>query len=285
MSVCIAALADRDRAIVVCFDRNATLVEGAFSAEDVFTKMVPLIGSQWSALFAGNDVTPVEPIIRRARKALRDAHEGPYDIDEVVKSMCDSYLSERSNRAAIFHLGIYQLTMAEFLSNGETLFGETGYGIMRERIERTELECEFLCVGFGPKGTPYLFKLSNPGLIEPLDRLGFWAIGSGAYSAIARMAARQQHAHRTIESTVYNVCEAKISAEGAEGVGKQTILMVLRPDGSYSFVEHEVLASLRPRIEAALRPRIGDDVLHRLRKEIESNWRGQESDESAEEAG
>lgn len=243
MSVGITAIAENGAYLVVAHDLMASLFGGTFSADATMDKGGNLVPRRWGAVFAGDDITQIGPVIRATRDQL-DGNSRPTQ-EQVAQALKNNYQAGRQALAVDRHLGIYGLTMDEFLSNGLTMFGDVGFGVIRERIDHTSLDCSLLVGGFDHKDYARLFSVEEPGVVHDFNSVGYWAIGSGATNALGRLSIRRQSARTMLAETIYNVCEAKVAAENALGVGTTTTLLVVSADGIARVLSEEVMSELR----------------------------------------
>ena len=177
-------------------------------------------------MFAGDDVGRVPSVLARVRgEIFRHSTISPEDVAACVLR---HYHRERSELATETHLSLFGLDMQQFLSNGQTIFGEQSFGVMLERLQQVNLEFSLLVHGFDTGNAPHVFTVEHPGSPQ-FFQTGYWAIGSGAYMALSRLATRQQTSLVSTEEAIYNVCEAKVAAQTALGVGKSTLVYVLDP--------------------------------------------------------
>jgi hypothetical protein len=284
MSVCIAAITGKS--IVWCTDGMVSLMGGAVTSDDAGFKARTLKPMRWHVMFAGDDVVAIPAIVERVQADL--AAKDEHTASEVAASFVASFQAERTARAVETILGIYQIDMGEFLSNGTTVFGEAGFGILRERIEQVRLGISFLVAGFDGKANPHLFVIEEPnpangryGFVSYLDWPGYWAIGSGDHNALGRLAVRKQNTMREIPETVYNVIEAKVGAESAFGVGQHMFLAVHRFDDPILYINYEEQAIARNHALAALAPAVPVNVIEAISSGLKSIEQFREANQAA----
>jgi len=182
-------------------------------------------------MFAGDDVSLVEPIIARMKKKLL---ETPNEVSAVTKAVTEAYQEQLREEATGTVLARYGWTLESFLQNGYGALGPESFADIRKQYESVKLDCEFMVCGFDSGHEAHIFTVSDPGTSKDRSTIGYWAIGSGEYMALASLMAREQHIPtRSIEKTAYYVCEAKFMAELAGGVGKTTVLLAQKspPNG------------------------------------------------------
>jgi len=90
----------------------------------------------------------------------------------------------------------------------------------------------------------HLYQISNPGTQSNFDKNGYWATGSGMQFAITTLAMEKYKVDLPLNSALYQLFEAKKSAEIAVGVGKMTDAYVITKDKGIKRVDEDVLQSL-----------------------------------------
>ena len=292
MSVCIAAIA-RDSGICVCSDKMVSLFGGAMTGPFMSKgHVLERLPSGWFAFVAGDDVSGAIPVTKQAREMLSDKDR--HGVKEVSEAVAQAFQAEKLKRATDNVLSPYDIDMKTFLSNGVLMFGDSGYAILRDRIEKVRLNMSMLVAGFDVDDEPQIFTVTEPekdsGYVTFFTQPGFWAIGSGDHNALVRLAIRGQNEFCTIEETVYNVIEAKAAAEFAHGVGDITFLAVHYPKGQpikFLSTGSNVTAAVRSAAKAALRPSVPEAVMDIIRNNLRSTEQStsQKSDSSSQADG
>jgi ATP-dependent protease HslVU (ClpYQ) peptidase subunit len=223
MTTCIAAITV-DRLIVTASDTGMAFGE-EFSVGDVI-KLEGFHG-EWAALIAGSDVSQAPFVIERARRNLqgkigelrtvKDEFKRAYQ-DQLREVLTDEFLSP------------FDMTLEDFKRKGRRQLDPTVHQSLSFGIKNAKLGCKFLVYGFDAGDeSPHLFEIGGNGKIESRDKPGFWAIGSGAVSAISMMAHLGQSSEATrMRETLYNVLAAKYISESASNVGEGTFLFIKR---------------------------------------------------------
>ena len=113
MTLCIAAMAEDRKAIVMAADR---MVSTAFIESELeISKIIP-IGDHWWIMLAADMLAGAFPIIDHVKAELAKAPE--YDVEEVVRMVEGCYQEERRRRAEAQFLLPMGLTVESFLSQG-----------------------------------------------------------------------------------------------------------------------------------------------------------------------
>lgn len=113
-------------------------------------------------------------------------------------------------------------------------------------IAQHNLGLDLLVTGLDDTGG-HIFAISSPGVLSPLNTVGYAAIGSGGLHANIRLSLGGQGRGVNVPETVHSVYEAKAAAEVSPGVGKQTDMAIITHHGVRFFNEagYNVLTSLR----------------------------------------
>lgn len=254
MTVCIAAIAggSSEPHIIAASDRMMSW-GGTVTGET--SLKFDRLHSRWAAMIAGDDVLPVEPIIRSITKAL--VGDKP-TVEQVQQAIRQSWQAAKNQIATTHVLSAYNLELDTFIANGRELFGDVGFADLRAAIERaSELSCELLVYGFDEFDLPTVFVVVHPGEPVNFSRLGFAAIGSGRDSAIASLMWKPPHKSFVDTATaIYRVAAAKFMAESAVGVGRDTSINGIRPTGEAFVVPAAIVNAIRVLWESDGQPRI-----------------------------
>jgi 20S proteasome alpha/beta subunit len=229
MTVCVALYSSTMDAFVCATD--AMISTGDMSADSAATKFTA-ISNNYLTMFAGNDISAINPIIRAVNKTLRTIPDADETVDHVVNAFKAAFAAERLKKAegTIMPPG---MTLQEFYANGLNQLGGELFSRLFHELETTKLDIQFLVCGFDNRKNPVLFTISDPGIESHYDLLGFWAIGSGTNNAIGSLFNLRGTARITYmkeEEVIYRALEAKFFAESAAGVGKETRCLVIYKD-------------------------------------------------------
>lgn len=258
MTVCIAGLADVGKSIVISCDSMISTSE--FAGDRVAFKMYPLAApiGIWEAMIAGNEISQVVPVIDRANSLLLALHPDSINAEGVGRAFADAYQSIRREYAQDQVLSPFGVTMAEFRSDGPRIFGDS-YREVAADLMRVDLGCQFLLAGFDVDGDGHILSIENPGVVKNHDPVGFWAIGSGAFSALSALFFHSMRFDMPLAKVLYHVCEAKFMAESAFGVGKHTTVRIVTCDSEVSDtneLKEEMIENIRNAWQGDGRPRV-----------------------------
>jgi hypothetical protein len=221
MTVCIAARSaiNDDTVLVVCMDMM--LSTDYNSAETgIKWQMLPF---GFRALLAGPLATTRELGDCCARSLDGDESGGVPAIVRMLRKGVGLYKREFAESHIQSRLGI---SYEEFRKTGKEAYPQDLFRELSWEIKNHYSGAELIIVGF-VKGVPRIFKISADAVVACED---FAVIGTGTAIGESALYFRGQTFLTNFETTVYSVFEAKRLAENAPGVGKKTILMVLRRD-------------------------------------------------------
>ena len=271
MTVCIAAIGmdgfshmpDRgDEVIVSVADQKLSLFytssDGAVSKQFFFH-------DDWIAMMAGGDITPCVEIMNASSKLFAKKKNTLANITNAVKTAFQNHLRQLTEDKI---LSRYGMKLPDFRRNAKKQFTSEVFNSLCSQIDNVTLDCEFLVFGFDADGEPHIFTVTNPGTVNVYDRPGFWAIGSGANTALGMLFYRGQNIHTHMEDTLYHACEAKFMAESASGVGTETQMFIAKQ--RYKSMMHggNLLKVIREDWEKHGRPQIPPEI-HKKIKDAE----------------
>jgi hypothetical protein len=227
----------------IAFERIVTICDrmlsyGDQAVDDALFKRFR-IHLRWRAMFSGDDITPVTPLVRIAQRHLAD-REGR--LEEVVDSFRNAFHEHSHSLAVDAILGKYGHTIASWRRKGREEFGDAEFARINQIVEQVEIGVKFLVCGFSPDKQSHLFTVHHEWsrsnfhvTIDHHDSDGFSIIGSGATAALSSLL-RTALPITDLPWLIYRAREAKLLAERAPGVGKGTVLSVLECDPSDGFV-------------------------------------------------
>ncbi len=235
MTVCIATFAQSDKQLILVSDSKVSF--GDFSSDRAVTKSAVFL-SEWSVMFAGDDITQAGPVIRRAQRECMNRNlREPDEIAEVLHEECKR---ERRRKIDAKVLDKHGFNTETFRSRGNKLCTDTAYYDLHSRIDKVSLSLKFLLCGFDPAGYGHIRCTDAKTPPQDYDVLGFYAIGTGANAALSSLCHSVESLHFTRDSeaeiAAYHALTAKFMAESASDVGRDTWLVSLEPGKSPKFI-------------------------------------------------
>lgn len=231
MTLCIAAIAGRDRKIVTISDHMLTDYNTSMTAEVFPSSKLTIVRGKWIVLFAGD--TSVREKINTAVNA--SVGKKPPTTEQMMAAYKSAFREALTEKIEDEFLSVYGMTLKQFLQRGRKVFGEVEFAKMKEWLREFKLETSFLVAGFDEQARGVLFTVSDPGVITSQTHLGFHAIGSGCLLANASLFFSFVHTDG-LAGIVYRVAEAKFRGEHATGVGKATTVCILGEEGDLSVI-------------------------------------------------
>jgi 20S proteasome alpha/beta subunit len=180
MTVCVAGIC-QESIVAVC---DMMVSTGDFSADNMALKFRDL-HPRWNAFFAGNDITAIIPVIKRAEAIVTGG--GSNTLSAITSAMRTAFQEQLIEKQTDTVLARYGLSMPEFLRSGLSYFGEQVFASIKYQIDAINLDCVFLVLGFDDDNNAHIFTVEDPGIISNHDLQGFWAIGSGANRALSSL--------------------------------------------------------------------------------------------------
>lgn len=253
MTVCIAVHSSQNDEFICATD--SMISTGEMSADGLAMKYAA-IWDTYIAMFSGNDISAISPIIRSVRKQYSSLPQ--HDVDDVVAAFRSAFANERLKKAeaVVMPPG---MTISEFYADGINRLGPELFSRLFNEIENVRLDLQFLVCGFDA-GDPVLFTISDPGVETHYDLMGFWAIGSGNNNALGSLFNLKSSVVFKGEAEIlYRTLEAKFFAESAAGVGKETTCFKITKNGERGFIRD--IDPLRTIWEGSSRRPLPDGVL------------------------
>lgn len=237
MTVCIAAICEQGKCIVVAADRMVTAGPPMNLEFEHDRSKVSALTDCCVAMNAG-DALLAQEILRHIRGGLQTEP----DIDAIVQLLVAAYTQARQGRIEE-QLRAMGMTLSTFLAEGLKQLGPLFPNLVQQ-ITQMNAGVELLVAGFTSQGDGRLAFVHNPGAVRWFDPLGFHAIGSGGMHAAMTMISVSHSISVAPERAVLNVYTAKRNAEVAPGVGRNTDLLVLNNRKKPKAVNSAVLEEL-----------------------------------------
>lgn len=240
MTVCIGAICDGGKSVVVCADRMLSYGPPMnLQAESAVRKIFQLTDS-CVLLFSGS-VPDGEEICTQTRSAVQaQAHP---DIKSIAATAGTVYQRHKMKRAEDTvlrpHLGIDFASFQQLVAQSAT---SQVLSQMLGMLSQHNLGLDVMIAGTDADGA-HLFLVSHPGNVMPMDTVGSASIGSGGMHGAIKMSLAKHTKDNKLAQTIYDVHEAKVASEIAPGVGKATDIAVLNGNG-VKFVETKMFSTL-----------------------------------------
>lgn len=261
MTVCISAICENSKSIVVAADRMVTFGPPISLQTDLQSerKITHLTGTV-AVLYSGT-VADGEEVISKVKQQSFPPKVPVNQIAESVKSAFIE-LKRRRQEETILRpfLGIDFPTFQGLLANSAaSQVIQQIVGLLSQH----NLQLDILIAGLDDTGA-HLYVATHPGTLLSLGTMGYAAIGSGGLHASIGLSLRKQSKTLSLAQTLYNVFEAKKAAEVAPGVGKETDMDIIC-NGKIISIKESSLKLLEKLIKE--RPGISEKELKELQDE------------------
>ncbi|HXM64193.1 MAG TPA: hypothetical protein VN950_25250 [Terriglobales bacterium] len=260
MTVCVAAICDNGKTIILVSDRM--IGPGFIESEPNINKVVKL-HSQWWLLFAGDDISPVFDIIDYAKEAIKKKQakdnlqpDTPAQLQTVMDAVRESYEKKRMQQAESLYLKPIGWDITTFNASAGGPICLPDFGEIKAKIADYVLNIELLVAGFS-EGSAYVFSLigREGAIVNRHDLPGFYSIGSGGTGAVFMLYYRDLSYKTIAREAVYYAMEAKLFGEQASGVGEDTDLYIAKADGTFITLSEDTIEGGLVTVWNKLRPR------------------------------
>lgn len=241
MTVCVGAICEGGRGVVVSADRMMTY--GApmnLQAEGAVRKIFELT-PQCVMLFSGS-VPDGEEVFTRTRAGVIAAPHP--DIKTIAATAGNVYIAHKKRRA---EEAILRPFLGIDFAGFQTLVAQSASSQVMNQVlgmlSQHNLGLDIMIAGVDADGA-HLHVVSHPGTVMSMDTVGTVSIGSGGMHASIRMSLARHKGTSSLAQAMHNVYEAKLASEVAPGVGKVTDIAIINGAGS-KFVDESVIQVLQ----------------------------------------
>ena len=213
MTICLALICDDGKSLVAVADRMVSVESLSLQFEQGARKIV-LLGDRFAALTAGDALAQTD--------LLRDASEAISELDqpsvrEVATAVAECFIQHRNALAEKLVLRRVGLDYSAFLEQQQNLLPELAAELW-SAYQSVELGVQLLIVGVDSSGA-HLYQISDPGVAECFDSIGYAAIGSGLPHAEGFLTESDYSPHISLLRGIWLTYVAKRRSERAPGVG------------------------------------------------------------------
>jgi hypothetical protein len=233
MTVCIAALSNNSRSIVLLADKALTYgleTSNPSQGESDINKIVPIGKSGWNALISGSPGIG-DHILRQA--AVRLSENPNISRSDTMMATCvqEVYQNYRDQFISDSILKPKQLTKKLVVSRGKDLLPlpEKYFDDVSKEVKQFRLDCHMLICGFDHQKKPHIFSIRDPGIPMSHDLEGQASIGIGAQVATIELQDWATTRKEGTEEVLYSLLAAKARSERIlmVGLGWDAVIMVL----------------------------------------------------------
>lgn len=108
-----------------------------------------------------------------------------------------------------------------------------------DTISKFSLSTSILLIGFDNNGKAQISEIAEEGYMDFRD-VNFHAISSGTIQAINTLLFQRHSKENNLKTAIYNVFKAKKNAEVAEGVGRETEILILKKSGVTEIISDDL---------------------------------------------
>lgn len=191
MTVCVAAFAEKSKAIVMVSDKAVTYSGTAPMQWDTSVRKVRRIGKTfWYALLAG-DPTFALDTISTCEAILSSNSDKDLGRSALGMQRCMKLAYQRCRKQMVMDQVLApRLLTPELLVARRADLQPLDPGFLAEMSEKAsslQTRCSILVCGFDEDDAPTIFAVSNPGKVGIYNLTGFHAVGVGSSVALARL--------------------------------------------------------------------------------------------------
>jgi 20S proteasome alpha/beta subunit len=197
VTVCIATICDRGKSIVATCDSPLSV---GCTSSDRAAPTVYGLNRHWGLMYAG-ELSPIARIVQRMSEDL---------------PTCSNKLRVVASLAQRAYKEQHQIKAED----------------LKIRLEETSLNVKLLVFGYDDESKAHIFSVYDPGgELDYDDIQGFWTIGSGGWVASAILNFHEHRSNAALHVEIFHSLAAKFVAESSSDAGKDTSLIVLKPNG------------------------------------------------------
>jgi 20S proteasome alpha/beta subunit len=223
MTVCIAAIAEKGKNLVLVSDRMITAnipIAYQYETDDV-TKIYELTDFS-VAMIAGNALFAHEIVTNSLRK-IKDNNS--ITIEQIAEIVRDEYVLYRTKLITRDVLEPRGLTLDTYIEKQQKLAMGV-VGDIENKLIGFNIGVDMIIAGHN-KGECHIFSIVHPGQLISNDAMSFACVGIGAPHALYYLIDSDYKRTLDLEKARKIVNDAKVKSEKAPGVGRQTYELIL----------------------------------------------------------
>jgi len=103
------------------------------------------------------------PILRRADASLQSL---PNTFENACECLKNAYKRQLEERISDSILAPYGIDLKEFMDKGASRFTPDVFNLICEQVRNQSLGCELFSHGFDASGSPHIFTVASPGVLD-----------------------------------------------------------------------------------------------------------------------
>ena len=205
------------------------------------TRKIERLGAKFAALTAGDALAQTD-LLRDVSAAITEL-SGP-TVREVAAVVADTFARHRQTLAEKLVLQRVGLDYAAFLEQQQNLLSDLTAELWTA-YQEIQLGVQLLVVGVDATGA-HLYLISDPGIAECFDSIGYAAIGSGLPHAEGFLTQADYSPQISLSKGTWLAYVAKRQSERAPGVGSRftDILSITSDDAAGNFLSASAIQEL-----------------------------------------
>ncbi len=222
MTVCISALTDDGRGLVLVSDQMITAnipISYEFETGDV--KKIHEVDGNVGVLTAGNALYSFE-VVRNSKKIIQSAKNdgNELNVEQISAIISREYQNYRRNIVIKRYLEPRGLDLQSYTQIQQNLHA----GVVQEiegQLGGYNMGVEMIVAGLdNSQGTAHIYSITHPGIMLSHDALGYTCVGSGGPHATYNLIGSSYKKSLPMSEVEKILLEAKSKAEVAPGVGE-----------------------------------------------------------------
>ena len=240
MTICLALVCDDGKSVVAVADRMVSVETLSLQFEQG-TRKIERLGAKFAALTAGDALAQTD-LLRDASSAISQL-SGP-SVREVAEGVAGIFTSHRQALAEKLVLRRVGMDYEAFLKQQQKLLPEFTAELWAA-YQEILLGVQLLVVGVDSTGA-HLYRISDPGIAQCFDSIGYAAIGSGLPHAEGFLTQADYSPQISLSKGIWLAYVAKRQSERAPGVGSHftDILTITPEDGAGNFLSASAIQEL-----------------------------------------
>jgi 20S proteasome alpha/beta subunit len=239
LTICLALLCDNGNQVVAAADRMVS-VEFLSLQFEQHARKVDHVGEHTVALTAGDALGHTE-ILREATQEISRLSQP--NVSQVAAQVEACFIHRRQQLAENSVLRRVGMDYDTFLQQQRNLAPEL-VSTLISAYKDVELDIELLIAGVDSTGG-HLYLISDPGITNCFDSIGYAAIGSGLPHAESFLTEADYSPKISVNRAIWLCYIAKRRSERAPGVGsKYTDVLVIDREQGVRFLDDQTLQRL-----------------------------------------
>jgi hypothetical protein len=208
---------------------KATTV-ASMQADTNVKKILPIGNSGWYAMIAG-DPTFALDVVERAKAKIDSDPTACENLHKMMSCVKKAYQDCREANLVDEVMTPNLLTKELVVARSARLLplDRQHYQEVVDDISKFDTGSSLLVCGFDRAKTPrpHIFSITEPGVHSNHDLMGYWSIGIGKETALARLLSMGTSTKVEIPEALYGAFDAKVNAEINQSIGYGTDAQIL----------------------------------------------------------